>query len=123
MSCPPPQFAQQEERRQRAEVQQQQEQQAQQLQQLQQQQAESLAELEQMQVAGTTVKPSTLGGGFPHPCFLSSSTFLPVSPFPSPRGRRCTSWRSRRGGSWGGWTRSTPWSSASGSNDWLLARR
>ncbi|KAM6369777.1 STE20-like serine/threonine-protein kinase [Pluvialis apricaria] len=43
------QFAQQEERRQRAEVQQQQEQQAQQLQQLQQQQAESLAELEQMQ--------------------------------------------------------------------------
>ncbi|XP_009878126.1 PREDICTED: serine/threonine-protein kinase 10-like [Charadrius vociferus] len=43
------QFAQQEEKRQRAEVQQQQEQQAQQLQQLQQRQAESLAELEQMQ--------------------------------------------------------------------------
>uniref|UniRef100_A0A8B9LZA5 non-specific serine/threonine protein kinase n=1 Tax=Accipiter nisus TaxID=211598 RepID=A0A8B9LZA5_9AVES len=42
---------------------------------------------------------------------------------PSPRARRCTSWQSRRGGSWGSWTRSTSWSSASGSNGWLPARR
>lgn len=61
MGCPPPQFVQQEERRQRAEAQRQQEQQAQQLQQLQQQQAESLAELEQVQVLGTTAKLPTPG--------------------------------------------------------------
>uniref|UniRef100_A0A8D0ERA4 non-specific serine/threonine protein kinase n=1 Tax=Strix occidentalis caurina TaxID=311401 RepID=A0A8D0ERA4_STROC len=61
---------------------------------------------------------------------LSTAPLLPLlqpppSPFhlSSPRGRRCTSWQSRRGGSWGGWTRSMPWSSAPGSNGWSLARR
>ncbi|XP_064353937.1 serine/threonine-protein kinase 10-like [Dromaius novaehollandiae] len=110
------QFLQQEDKRQRAEVQQQQEQHAQQLQQLQQQQAESLGELEQMQVLG-------LEGHFPHICQLSSSISLPTCPVPSPRVRRWTSWPSRRGDSWRGWTASTPWSSASGSNGWLPARR
>lgn len=119
--CPPLQFMQQEERRQRAEAQQQQEQQAQQLQQLQQQQAESLTELEQMQVPGTTAKLSTPGLPIP---LLPLLEHLPSHfHLPSPRARRCTSWQSRRGGSCAGWTRSTPWSSASGSNGWLPARR
>lgn len=71
----PPQFLQQEERRQQAEVRRQQEQQAQELQQLQQQQAENLVELEQMQVPGSSL---------PAPPHLSPSTSPRVNPFPLP---------------------------------------
>lgn len=65
----PPQFLQQEERRQQAEVRRQQEQQAQELQQLQRQQAESLVELEQMQVPGSSLPapPATSPWANPFP--------------------------------------------------------